>query len=151
VILKSTALAQELNRTDGDVLRIIPKPSIDELLRKGGSSIDLKLGRWFLLLREAKTAALEIEQDPSTKQSFVRFGETYYLHPGKFVLGATLEWVRLLYSLAGYVTGRSAWGRKGLVIEAAAGIQPGFSGCLTLEMSNMGEVPIALTPGMPIC
>jgi dCTP deaminase len=49
------------------------------------------------------------------------------------------------------VTGKSSLGRRGLVIETASGIQPGFSGCLALELSNVGEVPIALLPGMQIC
>jgi dCTP deaminase len=59
--------------------------------------------------------------------------------------------MRLPSDLGGYVTGKSSLGRRGLIIETAAGIQPGFSGCLALELSNVGEVPIALVPGMQIC
>src|SRR3546814_3010458 len=77
--------------------------------------------------------------------------DLYVLHPGRFVLGVTLEWLRLPASLSGYVTGKSSLGRHGLVIETAAGIHPQFSGCLTLELANVGEVPLEIYPGMPIC
>jgi dCTP deaminase len=86
-----------------------------------------------------------------TKQHFVAFGEKFVLHPGSFVLGVTLEWLRLPPALSGYVTGKSSLGRHGLVIETAAGIHPNFSGCLTLELANVGEVPIEISPGMQIC
>src|SRR3546814_13637367 len=79
------------------------------------------------------------------------FGSNYVLHPGRFVLGVTLEWLRLPASLSGYVTGKSSLGRHGLVIETAAGIHPQFSGCLTLELATVGEVPLEIYPGMPIC
>jgi dCTP deaminase len=159
MLLNSDAIIEELQNTkhNCDPLRIIPPPSIDEVRASGASSIDLRLGRWFLLLREAKTALLDIsdpegeEFDPITRTSFIPFLDKYILHPRKFVLGATLEWIRLPARIGGYVTGKSSWGRRGLVIETAAGIHPGFSGCLTLELANMGEVAIALIPGMPIC
>lgn len=54
-------------------------------------------------------------------------------------------------SIGGHITGKSSVGRRGLVIETAAGLHPLFSGCITLELSNCGEVPVALVPGMPIC
>jgi dCTP deaminase len=93
-----------------------------------------------------------LEDDPvPTKEYFVRFGEPFILHPRNFVLGITLEWMRFPSDLGGYVTGKLSLGRRGLVIETASGIQPGFSGCLALELSNVGEVPIALLPGMQIC
>jgi dCTP deaminase len=80
----------------------------------------------------------------------VRFGEDFILHPRSFVLGVTLEWLRLPSDLGGYVTGRSSWGRRGLVIATATGVHPGFTGCLTLELANLGDVPIAIRPGMTI-
>ncbi len=79
------------------------------------------------------------------------FGKEFILQPRGFVLGVTLEWVRLPSNLAGYVIGRSSWGRRGLIIATAAGVHPGFTGCLTLELSNVGEIPIAIKPGIPIC
>jgi dCTP deaminase len=85
------------------------------------------------------------------KTYYVPFGRPFVLHPHHFVLGITLEWVRLPDDLAGYVIGRSGWGRRGLIIATAIGIHPNFVGCLTLELSNVGEVPIAVKPGAAIC
>jgi dCTP deaminase len=133
-------------------------PNLVELEASGTASVDLRLGRWFRTLQQSRTSLLKmtdndevIQENRLTKQYFVPFGDVFVLHPGKFVLGVTLEWLRLPPSLAGYVTGKSSWGRRGLIIETAAGIHPSFSGCLTLELTNLGEVPIALQPGMQIC
>jgi len=139
----------------GRTLNIIPKPNLQELRKKGGASIDLRLGRWFLTIRQSSTTLIDVDDDPAIivgqKSYFVPFDEKFILHPGRFVLGITLEWICLPERIAGYVTGKSSWGRRGLIIETAAGIHPGFSGCLALELANVGELPIALRPGMPIC
>jgi dCTP deaminase len=89
--------------------------------------------------------------DRLSKYQFVPFGDRYILHPGQFILGITFEWLKFPHDLAGFVTGKSSWGRRGLIIETAAGIHPGFCGCLTLEIGNVGPVPIPLIPGMEIC
>jgi dCTP deaminase len=86
-----------------------------------------------------------------TKASYVPFGERFVLHPGNFVLGVTLEWIRFPNNIAGYVIGKSSWGRRGLIIATAVGVHPNFTGCLTLEITNVAEVPIAIKPGMSIC
>jgi dCTP deaminase len=159
MLLSTEAILQVLSGDESQYghLRIIPPPPVEQIRNSGSASIDLRLGRWFLLLREARTALLDIDdkQDPRareltplTKTTFVPFRERFILHPRKFVLGITLEWISLPSRLGGYVTGKSSWGRRGLVIETAAGIHPGFSGCLTLELANMGEVPIALKAGI---
>jgi dCTP deaminase len=85
------------------------------------------------------------------KTSYVPFGKEYILHPQSFVLGVTVEWLRLPSDVAGYVVGKSSWGRCGLIIATATGVHPGFKGCLTLELSNVGEIPIEMKPGMEIC
>jgi dCTP deaminase len=82
---------------------------------------------------------------------YVPFGQQFVVHPGRFVLGITLEWIKMPETLGGYITGKSSVGRTGLIIETAAGLHPCFSGCIALEISNCGEVPIALSPGMRIC
>src|SRR6266849_9594195 len=73
------------------------------------------------------------------------------MHPGNFVLRVTLEWIRLPKDMAAYVVGKSSWGRCGLIIATATGVHPGFKGCLTLELSNVGEIPIGIKPGIAIC
>lgn len=86
----------------------------------------------------------------SAKRIFIPFGQEFILHPGRFVLASTLEWLNFPACLGGYVVGKSTWARRGLIIETAAGIHPGFNGCLTLELANVGEVPIKICPGMKI-
>jgi dCTP deaminase len=144
-----------------DPLRVIPSVGIGDIRATGAAAIDLRLGRWFLVFRHSRNEVLDVLKEAGAakegalqkiaKSVFVPFGEKFVLHVGKFVLGTTLEWIRVPATAAGYVTGKSSWGRRGLVIETAAGIHPGFSGCLTLEIGNLGEVTINLYPGMPIC
>jgi dCTP deaminase len=125
----------------------------------GAASIDLRLGCWFQVFRESRFSHLDVydqsAQLPSesqlTKHHYVAFGDRFILHPRSFVLAVTLEWIRLPSNIAGYVVGRSSWGRHGLIIATATGVHPGFTGCLTLELTNVGEVPITIKPGTTIC
>jgi dCTP deaminase len=162
MILKSDEIANMLRsppEKQRDRLIIRPLPDLDKLERSGAASIDFRLGTWFVSLRHTRFPALSVDDMPDAvehneslaKPQFVPFGMDFILQPRGFVLGVTLEWVRLPSHLAGYVIGRSSWGRRGLVIATAAGVHPGFTGCLTLELSNVGEIPIAIKPGMQIC
>ena len=134
---------------------ITPAPDRTKFEKYGGASIDLHLGRWFRTMRQSNVTVLKVGKNSSysgfSKEHFVPFGKEFILHPGKFALGMTLEWISFPGDLAGHITGKSSLGRRGLVIETAAGIHPGFAGCLTLELANVGEIPIALNPGMEIC
>ena len=156
-ILKADRIAQLLRSApkDADPLMIRPTPNPDELERSGAASVDLRLGTWFMSLRQARVACLEASAEDQeaqlTKMHYVPFGKEYILHPRSFVLSVTLEWLRLPGNLAAYVTGKSSWGRRGLVIATATGVHPGFMGCLTLELSNLGEIPVAISPGIRIC
>ncbi|MEA3011765.1 MAG: dCTP deaminase [Sphingomonadales bacterium] len=162
-MLSAIEIADALEGLNGEErLTVVPWPERETVVRRGETSIDLRLGRWFRSFKQTRTPSVSLvgrrpgeEGEPSestrTNQHFVPFGSNYVLHPGRFVLGVTLEWLRLPPSLAGYVTGKSSLGRHGLVIETAAGIHPQFSGCLTLELANVGEVPLEIYPGMPIC
>jgi dCTP deaminase len=159
MLQKGKTLANRLRDAGPDGLRVIPEPRIDLIEQKGAASIDLRLGRWFSSLRQTRLASLRVEKsggvsfpaDSYTRRHFIPFGQEFVLHPGTFVLGITLEWIRLPPGLGGYVLGKSSWGRRGLIIETAAGVHPGFSGCLTLELSNVGEVAIEIIPGIMIC
>ena len=156
--------AMLLNDDHPDRLAIVPRPDLAGIRERAGTSVDLRLGRWFRSFKQSKSSHVALWRDYGspdaiakksgplrTNEHFVRFGSEFILHPGRFVLGATMEWLRLPRTLSGYVTGKSSLGRHGLVIETAAGIHPGFSGCLTLELANVGEVPLAISPGMEIC
>ena len=136
---------------------VVPSPigySEDQI---GGASLDLRLGRWFLALHQSKRPTIDLSRNDTRsldsrhgRSYYVPFNDVFVVHPGRFVLASTLEWVRLPLNLGAYITGKSQLGRRGLIIETAAGIHPGFSGCLALEITNCGEVPIAITPGMRI-
>lgn len=139
-----------------DPLVITPSPpDLNKLRESGAASIDIRLGTWFMTLREARMTHLAVDapgsQTKLTKTHYVPFGSEYYLHPQSFVLSVTLEWIRLPKDIAAYVIGKSSWGRRGLIIATATGVHPGFKGCLTLELSNVGELPVAIKPGMEIC
>jgi dCTP deaminase len=158
MIIKSDRVVERLNSTDESQLVIEPLDK-EELAKGGSSSVDLRLGTRFLSTKHSRSTILDIESENKdiNKQKrlmeahYIPFGRKYILHPRDFVLGVTLEWIKLPYDLSGYVQGRSSWGRRGLVIATAVGVHSGFSGCLTLELTNLGEVPIAIYPGMSIC
>jgi dCTP deaminase len=122
----------------------------------GDASIDLRLGTEFLFLSRtdlpgldpANTTRHEVE---GIHERFLQpFGKPLWLRPGQFLLGSTLEWVRLPNDLAGLLIGRSSWARLGLVVEMAGLVQPGYSGALTYELANMTDSAIALYPGLRI-
>jgi len=160
MILKADVVASCLEKPDSaDPLVITPSPNIEVLKVSGAASVDLRLGTWFLSLRHAKMTCIDVTKgedyheasEKFTKSSYIPFGEDFILHPGSFVLGITLEWIRLPGLLSGFLIGKSSWGRRGLVIATATGVHPGFTGCLTLEITNLGHIPVRLKPGMPIC
>ncbi|MBY5533633.1 dCTP deaminase [Rhizobium leguminosarum] len=142
-----------------DGLAIIPEPDLKEIENSGEASVTLRLGRWFIALKQSSQSHFDVAETNEAKKGearaarkyFVPFGGEFTLHPGRFVLSSTLEWMKFPATLGGYVTGKSTWARRGLIIETAAGVHPGFAGCLTLELTNVGEVPIILRPGMKIC
>jgi dCTP deaminase len=160
MILKAQELVKELHSEARreDPFVIAPEPDVEKLTRSGSASIDLRLGTWFLSLPQTRISQVEVSDGGGTSQDqlptlthYVPFGKSFTLHPRSFVLGGTMEWIRLPTDLAGYVIGRSSWGRRGLIIATATGVHPGFTGCLTLELGNVGEVPLEVKPGMRIC
>lgn len=118
----------------------------DRVVRKAGLS-----QTQITVLEEELPVSLAPHEANIAKMYYVPFGRPFVLHPQHFVLGVTLEWMRIPHDLSGYVLGRSGWGRRGLIIATAVGIHPHFVGCLTLELTNVGEVPISVKPGAAIC
>jgi len=161
MIIKAEQIARELEKPTNpdDPLLITPTPDLKELQKSGAASVDIRLGCWFLACRPSRTGLLDVYENradvPSeaklTKSYYVPFAEGFVLHPKAFVLGVTLEWIRLPADRSATVIGRSSWGRHGLIIATATGVHPGFTGCLTLELSNIGEIPIMIKPGTTIC
>ena len=117
------------------------------------SSIDVRLDRFFRVFNNSRYTHI----DPSTQQDELTSlvepdgEEPFVLHPGEFVLGSTFEAVTLPDDLAGRLEGKSSLGRLGLLTHSTAGfIDPGFTGHITLELSNVANLPIMLWPGMKI-
>jgi dCTP deaminase len=117
------------------------------------SSVDLHLDRRFRVFRNNRYPYIDVRapQPDLTEMLQVADDEAFVLHPGEFVLGQTLEWVELPNDLVARLEGRSSLGRLGLLIHSTAGyVDPGWKGNLTLELSNVANLPIALYFGMSI-
>lgn len=117
------------------------------------ASIDVRLDRYFRLFDNHKYAVIDpaLEQPGLTRMVDVGEDEPFVLHPGEFVLGSTMERVTLPDDIAARLEGKSSLGRLGLLTHSTAGfIDPGFSGHVTLELSNTATIPILLYPGMKI-
>ncbi|GAA4939799.1 dCTP deaminase [Actinoplanes utahensis] len=117
------------------------------------SSIDVRLDRFFRVFNNHLYTHIDPaeQQDELTAPVEVEDGQPFVLHPGEFVLASTLEVVTLGHDLAARLEGKSSLGRLGLLTHSTAGfIDPGFSGHVTLELSNVANLPIKLWPGMKI-
>src|SRR3954464_635465 len=117
------------------------------------SSIDLHLDSDFRVFRNNRYPYIDVRapQPDLTDLVSIEGDEPFILHPGEFVLGQTLEWVELPDDLVARLEGRSSLGRLGLLIHSTAGyVDPGWKGNLTLELSNVANLPIALYSGMKI-
>ena len=117
------------------------------------SSVDVRLDKYFRLFDNHKYPVIDPSQDQPDLTRLVEVdpSDGFVLHPGEFVLGSTLEAVTLPDDLAARVEGKSSLGRLGLLTHATAGfVDPGFTGHVTLELSNVATLPIMLWPGMKI-
>jgi dCTP deaminase len=117
------------------------------------SSIDVRLDRYFRVFANHRYTHIDpaVAQDDLTELLEPDGEEPFILHPGEFVLGSTLEVISLGNDLAARLEGKSSLGRLGLLTHSTAGfIDPGFSGHVTLELSNVANLPIRLYPGMKI-
>ncbi|MFI9840593.1 dCTP deaminase [Nonomuraea sp. NPDC051941] len=117
------------------------------------SSIDVRLDRFFRVFENHRYPHIDpsVEQPDLTRMVEPDGDEPFILHPGEFVLASTYEVVTLPDDLASRLEGKSSLGRLGLLTHSTAGfIDPGFSGHVTLELSNVATLPIKLWPGMKI-
>jgi dCTP deaminase len=154
-ILLREDLFAALQRSDAQH-RLVVTPLLDNN-QIGPGSIDLRLGTQFIEVKRYAESVIDPFRQPRpdlTSQSedsvFVPLGSSIVLHPGQLILGSTLEFIRLPKDIAGQVVSRSSWGRLGLIVATAVAVQPGFGGCLTLELVNTGNVPIRLYPGLRV-
>jgi dCTP deaminase len=117
------------------------------------SSVDVRLDKFFRVFENHKYSVIDpsIEQSELTREVVVENDEHFILHPGEFVLASTYEVITLPDDIAGRLEGKSSLGRLGLLTHSTAGfIDPGFSGHITLELSNVANLPVKLFPGMKI-
>ena len=131
--------------------RIVLEPYQSAMLQP--SSIDVRLDRFFRLFDNHKYPVIDPAEDQPdlTRLVDVEPDEPFILHPGEFVLGSTFESVTLPDDVAARLEGKSSLGRLGLLTHSTAGfIDPGFTGHVTLELSNVATLPIKLWPGMKI-
>jgi dCTP deaminase len=145
---------EEMLRTPDPSKRLYITPILDKA-QLSGASFDVRLGFDFLTIKRGNIdtfdpARLDELPDRFRTPHYLNLGSRFYLHPNEMVLGATLEYIRLPANVSAYVTSRSKWGRRGLIIATATAIHPGFAGTITLELVNHGNVPLVLYPGLPV-
>ncbi|MDR0783952.1 MAG: dCTP deaminase [Propionibacteriaceae bacterium] len=131
--------------------RIQLSPWDDALVQP--ASVDVRLDRYFRVFENHRYSVIDpaVDQGDLTREVVVDDDTAFILHPGEFVLGATLERIALCDRIAARVEGKSSLGRLGLLTHATAGfIDPGFEGHVTLELSNASTLPIKLYPGMKV-
>jgi dCTP deaminase len=146
VILSDVTIREELAAG-----RILIEPLSDASIQP--SSVDLHCDRFFRVFRNDTTPFIDpkLPQEDLTELVEVPDGRAFILHPGEFVLGSTLERVALPDDLVARLEGKSSLGRLGLLIHSTAGfVDAGWDGHLTLELSNVANLPIAIYPRMKI-
>ena len=117
------------------------------------SSVDVRLDRFFRVFENHMYSVIDpaAEQPELTRAVEIKGSDEFILHPGEFVLASTFEVITLPDDVAGRLEGKSSLGRLGLLTHSTAGfIDPGFSGHITLELSNVANLPVKLYPGMKI-
>jgi dCTP deaminase len=146
VILSDHTIREELAAG-----RIVIDPLDESCIQP--SSVDLRLDRFFLVFRNHTMSQIDVKKDLTELTELVEIEQdgVFMLHPGEFVLGSTAERVAMPKDLVARLEGKSSLGRLGLLIHSTAGfIDAGWDGQITLELSNVANLPITLYPGMKI-
>ena len=131
--------------------RIVVEPLADGAVQP--ASVDVRVDNSFLVFQNHRYPYIDVREAQPDLTSLVEVedGEPFILHPGEFVLGATLERVALTDDIVASIEGKSSLGRLGLLIHSTAGwIDPGWDGYVTLEFSNVANLPITIYPGMKV-
>jgi dCTP deaminase len=152
-----------IRRIRDNTLTVSPILSGEQI---GAASVDLRMGNIVLMVRArgashvdpaaAKLAIgsadhqSEVGRQQKHERYEIPFRTRFLLHPGSLALVPTFEWLQLPSDLCGTVTARSSWAREGLSIATATLVEPNYDGIVTLELANLGQIPIALYPGLRI-
>jgi dCTP deaminase len=146
VVLSDRSIREQI-----EAERIVIDPFDASLIQP--SSVDVRVDRTFRVFHNGRYTHIDVREPMEDLTELVSppDGEPFILHPGEFVLGQTLERVTLPNDLVARLEGKSSLGRLGLLIHSTAGfVDSGFSGNLTLELSNVANLPITIYYGMPI-
>lgn len=135
-------------------IKITPEPDLKTQL--GSCSIDLRLSSVFRVFEHSRHAYIDLDTDIDLNEFMrkvvVKDGEAFTMQPGEFVLAATMETIELSDDIMARLEGRSSLGRLGIIVHSTAGLfDPGWLGTATLELGNLGRMPVKLYPGMRIC
>ena len=136
-------------------LKLIVTPLLTED-QIGPASIDIRLGSSIVVPIKTYVESQDVTFPELVKQIEKRrynrirlkYYDNFVLHPNDLILAVTFEYISLPYDIFCTIASRSSWGRLGLVVATASIVQPGFKGCLTLELANLSESPIVLYPGL---
>ncbi len=135
-------------------IKITPPPDLATQL--GSCSIDFRLGHTFMVFEHSRYACIDPRQpvpmDELMKKVVIPDGEAFIMQPGEFVLASTLETLELADDVVARLEGRSSLARLGIIVHSTAALfEPGWVGTPTMELGNLGRMPVALYPGMRIC
>jgi dCTP deaminase len=152
-VLTKQELERRVRTPPGSPGRIGITPLLDSD-QIGSDSIDIRLGSYFTVFRRTRMACLDVGEDSSPydfqEMIHVPMGQRLIIPPSMLLLGVTLEYMAVPSDLCCHVVTRSSWGRLGVIIATAVWVHPNFTGCLTLELVNNAEAPVALYPGTEV-
>jgi len=155
-VLNKINIIERMKKTNYDKkLLVTPLLSEDQI---GPASIDIRLGSSIIIPKKTYVTKQDATERKTIREMErrlydrirLKYHSSFMLHPNQLILGVTFEYVSLPEDVSCMIMSRSSWGRLGLIIAAAAMVQPGYKGCLTLELINVSESPIALYPGLPV-
>ena len=155
-VLGRSAISDRMKRSDY-LTRLLVTPLLSED-QIGQASIDIRLGSSLLIPKKSyvekqdvtdKSRIREIEKRLYERVR-LKYKSKFMLHPNQLILGVSFEYLSLPRDVSCTIMSRSSWGRLGLVVATAAMVQPGYKGCITLELVNLSESPIALYPGLSV-
>jgi dCTP deaminase len=135
-------------------IRIDPAPDLEKQL--GSVSVDFRLGKTFMVFEHSRFSYIDPRHPQSIGDAMrtieVEDDESFIMQPGDFALASTMESLELADDLLGRLEGRSSIARLGITVHSTAAVfEPGWIGTATMELSNLGRMPVALYPGMRIC
>jgi len=134
--------------------RLVIEPLDDPEMQIQPAWVDLRLDNEFRTFKIIGTPYIDTKKitENYTERHIIPNTQPFIVHPGEFVLGKVLEYIKLPHDIMGSVDGRSSLGRIGIVVHTtSASVNPGWEGNLVLEMTNVGKMPVALYPGMRVC